>query len=228
MTQLIAKLIPLALGVAASPISVVAILVILLTRRARLASLVFAVTWSFGIAVALGLAVYFADRIPPIPQGLDLPFEGLVTALLGIGLIGSAVLARMGRFRAEDPYEPPRWLSVVDNLSPLGGAVIALTNAVTSPKNIGLAVAAGLAITGSRTTPAERTTAETVYVIIASTTVWIPVIVFFVGGERARDTLARWKTYITARAAAVMELTLLILGIVLAVRGLANLISAFS
>jgi len=228
MTNLLGQLVPLALGVAASPISIVAVLVILLTKRARLGSLAFSLSWVAGIALALFLSVAFADRVPTFPQGLDLPFEGLITVLLGVGLVVAALVARRGRFRSDDPYRAPGWVSAVDDLSPVGGAIVAFTNATTSPKNLALALAAGVAIRDANLRSSEMMTAEAVYIAIACLTVVVPVVVYFLGGVRTEATIAHWKDVVTARAAGIMELTLFILGLVLAAKGLYNLLSALA
>lgn len=228
MTDLIARLIPLALGVAASPLPILAVLVVLLGGRARIGSLVLAASWVLGIVVALAIAVVFAGKIPPPRQGLDLPFEGLITALVGVGLIITAVISRRGRFRSEDPFKPPAWVAAIDGMSPFGGAIVAFTNATTSPKNLALAIAAGLAIENAHLRQSELLTAEIVYVIVAAVTVVAPALTYLVGGTRSEETLARWKAVVTTRAAGTMELTLLILGVLLAGKGIYNLVGAFS
>ncbi len=45
---------------------------------------------------------------------------------------------------SEDPGAAPKWVDAVDDLSPMGGAVVAFSNALTSPKNLALAIAAGI------------------------------------------------------------------------------------
>lgn len=219
----LAQVLLAALGVAISPVPVVAVLIILLTKRARLGSLVFAVAWVAGNVTAIIIAVTFADSLGAPRRGVDYPAEGGVALLLGIGLVVIAWLARRGRRQSQAPADPPRWVEAVDNLSPSGGAFVAFTNATTSPKNLALAISAGVTIANSGVA-ADETLAALVYVIVASLTVVIPVAVYFVAGERATPVITRWKRNITARAAIIMEVVLLVLGIALSVRGLSNLL----
>lgn len=222
---LLARIVPLALGVALSPLPIVAVLVILLTRRARIGSFVFASAWMVGTACAITIAITFAGRLKPPRYGLDLSSEGLVTLLFGVGLIMTAWLSRRGRRRAENPDAAPAWVGAVDNLSPMGGALVAFSNALTSPKNLALAIAAGAFIQSATPPLGEETLAAIVYVLVASVFVVTPVVVYFVAGKKAQPILARWKSIVTARAAVSMELMLFVFGAALALKGLYNLLS---
>ncbi len=226
MPELLGRLALLALGVAASPISIVGILVILLTRRARLGSILFATSWVAGIVTALVVATAFTGRVSPPRQGLDLPFEGAIAIALGIGMMIAAVLAHRGRMKSDDPQQPPTWVQAVDDLSPTGGAVLAFANATTSPKNIALALAAGVVLRERTNDVSQLVFGGLFYVAIAAITVVTPVLVYLLNGRRAENKIAQWKAYVTARAAAVMELTVFGLGAVLTLKGLSNLIGS--
>jgi len=213
----------LALGAAASPLPVVAVLIILITKRARPGSLVLAASWVIGNALIIGIAVIFAGAIPTPRSGTDLWWEGAFTLLLGIGLVVMGVHSRRGRRFGPKPETPPTWVNSVDHLSPAGAGLVAFSNATTSPKNLALAITAGRAISRSGLSVSGMTTAATLYVVVASLSVVIPVLMYFIGGDRSVTMLKRWRDSVTANAAAVMEITLLVLGIGLSLKGLYNL-----
>lgn len=221
----VARVVALALGVALSPLPVVAVLIILLTKRARVGSLVFLAAWLLGNAAAITLAIAFAGSINIPSEGFDLPSEGFITLLLGFGLFVTAWLSRRGRWRSEDPGASPKWVAAVDDLSPMGGAVVAFSNALTSPKNLALAITAGIAIRDAVTLPADRVSAALLYVVVASVTILTPVVVYLFAGKRAEPTLARWKRNVTLRAAVIMEMGLFVFGLGLALKGLYNLLT---
>jgi hypothetical protein len=225
MVSLILHIIPMALGVAVSPLQVVAVLIILLTSRARASGFVFALAWVLGSATAMVVALVFAGNVRMPRNGFDFESEGLVTVLLGIGLVVTAWLSWRGRHRAVDPSATPRWVSSVDHLSPVGGAFLAFSGPTTNPKNLALAIAAGISIQGAALPPRDHVFAAILFVIIASATIVTPVAVYFAVGQRAQPTLARWKERVTARAAAALELMLLVLGVGLACKGLYNLLT---
>lgn len=225
MGGLIVKVATAAIGVALSPVPVVAVLIILLTKRARSSSFVFATAWIVGNAIAITIGILFANKVHKPAFQQDLPIEAVVTVLVGIGLIVMAWTSRRGRQHSANPEAPPRWINAVDNLSPFGGALVALSNATTSPKNLALALATGLTIRNATPRPAEQAAAGLVYVVVASVTVVTPVVMYFVAGDRATPVLAKWKQYVTANAAVGMELVLFVLGLALAAKGVYNLLS---
>ena len=119
----------------------------------------------------------------------------------------------------------PKWVDAVDGLSPTGGAVVAFSNALTSPKNLALAITTGLAVRNLSDSPQQWAEMGLLYVAVASVTILTPVALLFVAGDRAEPILARWKRNVTARAAVIMELALFVLGIMLASKGVYNLLS---
>jgi hypothetical protein len=215
----------LALGVAASPLPIVAVLVLLLTKRARFSSLVLLASWVIGVVIALAIAVVFAGTLRMPRAGTDLMGEGVFTLLLGIGLVTMGVISRRGRVRQEDPQATPSWVNSVDNLSPIGGAVVVFLNATTSPKNLALAITAGRMIANTGAPLAEEAVWVLLYVAIASLTIAAPVALYFFGGNTSIAILERWKRVVTTHAAAVMEITLFVLGLGMTARGLYNLLS---
>lgn len=219
----IASITPLALGVAISPLPVVGILVLLLTKGARVNSLVMLACWVVGNMLTLGVAVLFAGRIPQPRHGTDMPAEWLFALAIGLALIAMAAISWFGRKDKPGGGEPPAWLSRVDDLTPWGGAVIAFSNATTSPKNLALTLTAGVAIARTAS-PVPIITSGVYYVAVASTLMVIPVVFYFVGGERSVAVLTRWKSRITAHASAFIEIVLLVIGIAMTVRGLMNLL----
>jgi len=213
----------LALGAAASPLPVVAVLIILITKRARLGSLVAAVCWVLGNALLITMTVVFAGSIPEPRSGTDLWWEGIFTVLLGLGLVVMGVMSRRGRRNSPQPEAPPTWVNSVDHLSPGGAGLVTFSNATTSPKNLALAIAAGRIISRSGLSVTAMTSAAILYVAVASLSIVIPVVLYFVGGDRSVAMLKSWRDSVTEHAAAVMEITLLVLGIGLSIRGLYNL-----
>lgn len=223
MFSLLLRLTPLALGVAASPLPIVAVLIMLISHRARPGSITLAVSWVLGNVVAISLAVYFSAVVTSPRNGLDLGTEGVFTLLLGIGLLAMGILSRRGRRDSPDPHQPPTWVNSVDHLSPVGAGVVAFTNATTSPKNLALAISAGKFLESADVSSAGIVAGAAWYVLIASLTIVVPVVLYFVGGEQSVAILRRWRDLVTANAAAVMELTLFVLGIGLSLKGLYNL-----
>jgi len=102
---------------------------------------------------------------------------------------------------------------------------VAFSNALTSPKNLALAISAGVTISSATQEPAESAAAALLYVAVASVTILTPVVVYLVAGKKAEPTLARWKQRVTSRAVSVMEVGLFVFGTGLALKGAYNLLT---
>jgi hypothetical protein len=209
--------------VAASPLPIVAVLIMLITKRARPGSLVMAASWVLGNLLIVSIAVAFAAQIPKPRLDPDLGWEGIFTFLLGVGLVTTGLLARRARRRSPGVAATPAWVDSVDNLSPVGGGAVAFLNATTSPKNLALAIASGRLISQSGLRESQMWAAVAFYVLIASLSIVVPVAFYFIGGQRSVATLRRWRALVTANGAAVMEITLLVLGVLMSAKGLYNL-----
>ena len=62
-----------------------------------------------------------------------------------------------------------------------------------------------------------------VFVLLGSIAIIVPVIVYFAGGERAAAVLAGWKEFLVANNPVIMAILLLVFGMVLIGKGIAQL-----
>ena len=225
MGNLAVQLATLGLGVAASPLPVVGVLIILLSKRAFPGGLTLAISWVVGVITALAITIHFSASIRMPPAGTDLETEGIFALLLGIGLIVMGALSKRGRLRSPSGGEPPAWVNSVDGLSPIGAGLFAFSNATTSPKNLALAITAGRAVTESTLFVQGALPAILIYIVLASSSVVVPVLIYILGGQRSVALLESWRERITAHAAVIMEILLFVLGIGMSVKGLYNLLA---
>src|SRR3954447_11914670 len=90
MGQGISEVLPFAIGIAISPIPIIAIVLILFSNRATANGLAFLFGWMAGLAV-VGTAVYlFADAATAAPAPTASDTIGGEKTLLGVLLLGSA------------------------------------------------------------------------------------------------------------------------------------------
>lgn len=221
----IAQLTTFALGAAASPLPVVAVLIMLLTKRAKPGSIVMAICWALGNVTVIAIAIAFSKSLQPPARGLDPATEGTIALVIGVSLVIMGLVARRSRAHGNHETTVPKWVDSVDSLSPAGGGTLAFLNATTSPKNLALAITAGRLIAESTKSVPVMFASGLYYALIASLSIVVPVLFYFIGGERSIATLSRWRQLVTANAAAVMEIILLVLGIVLSLKGVFNLLA---
>lgn len=217
---LLGELLPLAVGVAISPIPIIAAILMLLSANAGRASLGFAGGWVAGIVVVTAIAVTVAQAGDgQRGGGSTSPVIAWVKIALGIVL----VLLAIRQWRGRGDGEEPGWMKAVDQLGTLKAAGLGAALAAANPKNLVLGLAAGATIGGSGQASGTEIVAVAVFTLIAASTVLGPVLTYAVAGDRMRGPLGSLKSWLQTYNAQVMAAVLLLLGAGLAGKGLAGL-----
>jgi hypothetical protein len=217
----VAQVLVPALGVSISPVPVAAVLVILLARRPRPTSTGFLTGWTGGIAVMLAGTAALGRAIGVGAAGTVPVLSALAVA---IGVLAIALAARY-LLQARRGAPPSRWVAVLDSLSPGGAFGIGLLLSAANPKNLALVVTAGLALAGTRPGGPDLLVG-TAFVLLASSTVLVPVAVHRAIGTRAEPLLAAARTFLARYETVISVLVLLVAGTVLVAHGFGGLAPA--
>lgn len=220
---MIAELLPLAAVVALSPIPIVAVIVMLMTDRARANGAAYAAGWTASLAVIGGVVLVLAGAPEYLPDGDADDTADVLWILIGTGLLLLATRKWLGRPAAGSDPEMPKWLASVDEFTALKSLAFGFVLAAINPKSLAMAIAAGLAIAENDLPSSEAAASLGLFVLLGSSTVVLPVLMYVVAGDRVDPTLARWKRWLTRHNAAVVAITLAVIGTVLLVQGVAGL-----
>lgn len=213
MNGVIGSVLPLAVGVAVSPIPIIAAILMLFSARAGSTSTGFLIGWIAGIVVAVGLFTALAGGIGGGQQAAWVAWTQLA---LGVLLLVVGVRQWRGR---HGQHGTPKWMSAIDRMS-FGKALgLGVALAAINPKNLLLAAAAGLAIGSAGLTLGSDIVAIAIFTVIAACTVAIPVIAYAVAKDRMRAPLDEAKTWLQANNATVMAVLVLVIGVVLIGKG---------
>jgi hypothetical protein len=211
-----AELIPFALVVALSPVSVLpALLLVLYSMRPRAAGLAFVSGWVVGLAL---LTVLFVN----VPKLLGASAAATSSSQLWLRLIGGAVLIVTGALlwlRRKRAARSARWLDAIGKLSPGRTALIGLVLALINPKIIVACAAAGLAIAVAPLGPAGRGAAVVYFVVLAGSTTALPVLAHVVAAKRFDHVLDQLRSWIQLRQAEISAIALVVIGLVLILTG---------
>ena len=90
MTEVIGEILPLAVGIAISPIPIIAAILMLLSPRAKGTSVGFLIGWLAGIVVAIVLFTLLSSVIPQDTEGPS-PVAGVIKIILGVLLLFLAI-----------------------------------------------------------------------------------------------------------------------------------------
>ena len=220
MGQGISEVLPFAIGIAVSPIPIIAIILILFSNRATVNGLSFLLGWVLGLAV-VGTAVYlFADAANAATDSTSSDSISWGKIVLGVLLLG---LARRNFAKRPAPGHAetmPKWMATVETITPVKAIGLAIVLSVVNPKNLILAVGAcaGLGQLGLST--GDAVVAIAVFVAVASSSILFAVGYELLGGEKARHTLGEMKEWMTEHNHAVMAVLFLVFGVVLIAKGI--------
>ena len=213
---MLAELIPLALVVALSPLSIIPAVLVLRSPRPRPAGLAYLVGWVVALAAATQI---FLEGSSLLGGGLDKPpppWASWARTVAGALLIAFGLYKWMTRKRSD---HSAKWMKSFATITPPRATVTALVLVVVNPKVLFMCAAAGLAI-GSE--GLHRTGAELgvlYYVVIAASSVALPIIAYAVSGDRLDPTLARVKEWMEEQHAALLAGIFVVLGALVLSKG---------
>jgi hypothetical protein len=208
----IGQILPLAVGVALSPVPIIAVALMLMSQRARLNGPVFVIGWLIGLAVIGVVVLAVAGPGDASSDGKPATWVSVLKLVLGLLLLLLAVRQWHGRPRPGQEVEAPKWMGSVERFSPgkaVGaGAVLSGAN----PKNLLLAIGAAAAIAQTGIGSGDQAIAYVVFALIATLGVAAPVVMFFVLGDRSQRILAGMRDWMGLHNAVIMAVICLIIG----------------
>jgi threonine/homoserine/homoserine lactone efflux protein len=219
LTDALAELIPLALVVALSPLSIIPAVLVLHSPRPRPTGLAFLVGWVVGLAV---LTLIFVEVSSLLGGGRGTPpsWASYLRIVVGAALIVFGVYKWLTRKRSA---HSPKWMSSFAKITPLRAFVTALVLVVVNPKVLFMCAAAGLAIGTEGLSGNGVWIAELFYVAVAASTVALPILAYAVSGDRLDQPLTRLKEWMEAQHAALVAAILVVLGVLVLYKGIHGL-----
>lgn len=223
MGEAIGAVLPLGVGVALSPLPIVAVVLMLGSSRGRVTGPAFLAGWLLGLAVAGTVVLLVAAAAGPADDGEPATWVGWLKLTLGVLVLLLAVRTWRQRPRGDAEPQLPGWMAALDSWSAgksLGlGALLSAAN----PKNLMLTIAAAAAIAQTGVDAGGQAVALAVFVLIGALGPGLPVLLAFALGDRATQMLADLKTWLARHNAAVLTVVLLVIGAKLIGDGIAGL-----
>jgi threonine/homoserine/homoserine lactone efflux protein len=220
MGQGISEVLPFAIGIAISPVPIIAIILILFSDRAKVNGPTFLLGWVIGLA-AVGTVVYVvADAANAATDTTTSDTISWGKIVLGVLLLGLARRNFAKRPAPGEAPELPKWMATVESISPGRAFVLAILLSVVNPKNLVLAVGATAGLGQLDLSTDDAVVALIVFVAVSSLSILFAVLYDLLGGERARHTLDDMKVWMTEHNHAVMAVIFLVFGVVLISKGL--------
>ncbi|MGH9230294.1 MAG: GAP family protein [Acidimicrobiales bacterium] len=205
----IGDLLPSAVGVALSPIPIVAVILMLGTPRARSTGPAFAGGWVLGlvaVSVIVLLVAGDADSSGDTSTAVD-----VVILLFGLLLLAVAVKQWRGRPGAGQEPEMPKWMAAIDDFTAGRAFGLGVLLSGVNPKNLALTLAAAASLAQAGLSAGGDVAGVTVFVAVGSLTVAGPVLAYLLMGKGAERVLGEIKQFMSDHNAVIMTVVCLVL-----------------
>jgi hypothetical protein len=210
--QAIGGILTFAVGVAISPVPIIAVILMLVTPKARVNGPAFLVGWLLGLAVIGTIVLVFAGSANASDGGQPATWVDVLKLVLGLLLVLVAAKQWRGRPHGDEEPPAPKWMGAIDSFTPpkaLGaGAVLAGAN----PKNLLLSVGAAASIAQTGISGGQQAVAYAVFAVIGTIGVATPIVIFFALGDKAGATLERLKSWMAHNNGVIMAVLCLVIG----------------
>ncbi|MDR7384995.1 GAP family protein [Promicromonospora iranensis] len=211
MGAAIGQSLPLAVGVLVSPLPIVAVVLMLVSERARSNALAFVAGWFLAVLAVVGVVALVAGSAVSDDDG-PAAWTGWLKLVLGVLLLLLAVRQWRARPRGATEPPPPRWMAAIDRFTPPRSAGLGVLLGAVNPKNLLLVVSGGTAIAAADPGDTGATAlAALVFALVASAGVVAPVVLYFATGDRAAGVLDELRSWMVRNNAAIMAVLLLVL-----------------
>lgn len=219
MVETIGAVVPNAVGVAISPVPIIAVIAALLSRSGARNAVALTAGWCLGLVVVL---VAFS-MIGPITSGEPGPVAGGVKLALGVLFLVLAYRQWRTRPRPGDEPELPGWVAAIGDSSAGRAFGLGLLLSAVNPKNLGLSAAAGVELAEADLGPAGSAVVIAFFVVLGSVVMLAAVGARLAAPAQTAGALESLRTWLAANSSTVMLVLFVVLGSKLIGDGLGTL-----
>ena len=211
MGKAIGGSLPLAVGIALSPIPIIAVVLMLTSRKAKVNGPVFVLGWLIGLGVVGAIVLSIAGPAGASKSGSPAAWVSWVKIVLGVLLLLVAVRQFRGRPRGGEDPQMPKWMATIDRTTPVAALGLAALLSGANPKNLLLAVSGGAAIAQTGVSGGEQAVAYLIFAVIGTLGIGIPVVIYFALGKRSERLLGELKDWMSQHNAVIMAVLCLVI-----------------
>lgn len=221
MLQALGHLLPIAVAVALSSVPITATIVILLSSNRGRSAVPFLIGWVLGIAILIIAFALGANALPESSAKHQDVIVGIVQIVIGSALVIFAIIV-WRRARTKPTPALPRWLSAVGSMRPISSLGLGFVLNLR-PKGLLLSIAAGLALAEVPLIPSTAITVVVIYVLIAASTVAVPIIVTLAAPKKMEPRLVSARDWMGRNSVIVTTLIMIMIGVVIIGNGMTKL-----
>jgi threonine/homoserine/homoserine lactone efflux protein len=216
--SVLTELIPLALVISLSPLSIIPAVIILQAPRPRTTALAYLISWLLASAILTAVFLQLASLIPHFGQ----PSTLASWVRIAIG----ALLIAFGGYRwitREPTTHEPAWMRRLSTATPTRAFATAQVLAVVNPKVLFVCIAAGLTIDTDQLKPKEVAIAILFFAIVAGSSVAIPVLTYVAVGKHLDPAVQRLGVWLHRQHKALVAAIVIAIGLLMVYKGIHHL-----
>jgi hypothetical protein len=212
MGEAIGQSLATAVGVALSPVPVIAVILMLTTPRAKVNGPAFLLGWLVGLGIVGTLVLLLVG--PSAGEEGESPAGWVGWLKLALGALLLLVAAGQFRGRPRDGEQAaiPGWMSTIDRFGAGKSLGMGALYSGGNPKNLLLAVAGATAIAQTGIPGGQQALAYTIFAVVGSLGVAAPLVLYFSLGKKSEPMLAALKDWMSAHNAVIMSVLCLVIG----------------
>jgi fumarate reductase subunit D len=223
MGGVIGETLPLGLGIALNPISIVVAILILGTVNTPKNGIAFAFGWITGLTILLLLtSLLVQQRSTADPEATrNIVHVGKIA--FGLMFILAAIWGLRRRPWGGDETGPQRWIELVNEGGVVRSFGLGLFLSDFSLKNFALVAAAASVIGQAGLSTRGLAIAIGIFVLICTIGILVPLLIRIFGDERGDRLLAVWREWLERNVATITAVVMVFLGTHLILQGIGGL-----
>jgi threonine/homoserine/homoserine lactone efflux protein len=218
LVSVMTEMVPLALVIALSPLSIIPAVLVLHSPRPKPAGLTYLGGWLLALSAMTGVFVAVAGLVGAFDQPPRWASWGRVA--VGVALIVFGLWRWFTRHRSG---HSPAWMRTLTDTTPIRAGGLGVLLAVVNPKVVFICLAAGLAAGSAGLGLAGTWTAAAFFVAVAAASVALPILAYALSGQRLAGALARLKDWMERHNAALVAAILIVIGVMVLYKGIHGL-----
>ena len=212
MGEAIGQVLSFGVGVALSPVPIIAVVLMLATPKGGVNGLAFIAGWVIGLAALGAVLLVGASGAEASSSGAPQEWVSIVKIALGVLLLLVAARQWRGRPQADAQPELPAWMKTIDTFTPPKAFGMGILLSAANPKNLILVVGAAAAIAQTGVDSADQAVALAVFVVLGTLGPGIPVGIYFLMRDRAATILESLRGWMARENTTIMAVLCLIIG----------------
>lgn len=209
---------PIALGVAASPMTILALMLLLMTPRALPNAYSFLLGWFIGLFLVGGLVLlspglnHYTSGPTPVSGWIRI---GLGSLFLLISILIARDLPKKGKAMA-----PPRWMTKLDSYGPRQAVNVGLFLSILNFKNAAMVASGAVVIAAGGLSSIQEAVLLILFCFIASLGVLFPLVIYLLFRNVVELVFAKIKVWLQRYSTLILMFVLTVFGLWSLYRGI--------